>query len=101
MPVLFLKKPDLIELVRAVGIETLGKGQVLEATDITMGGEDFSFYLREQGGVPGCLFWLGVDGDAPIHSPTFDFGAEALRSGILMMANVAIRYLSGANQSCP
>ncbi len=90
----------LVELVRRVGIESLGKEQVLFSTEITMGAEDFSFYLREQGGVPGCLFWLGVDCDAPIHSPTFDFGVEGLRSGILMMANIAIRFLSGDNQSC-
>jgi len=88
----------LLELVRQVGAETLGAEDVLEASMATMGGEDFSQYLEEQGGVPGCMFRLGVETDAPIHTAKFDFGQAALEPGILMMSNVAIRYLSDDNQ---
>jgi amidohydrolase len=84
----------LNDLVRRVGERILGAENVLDAVDVTMGGEDFSFYLSEQGGVPGCLFRLGVETDQSIHTPGFDFGTAALEPGILMMANVALTYLS-------
>jgi amidohydrolase len=85
----------LMELVRQVGVEVLGAGNVQDAKEATMGSEDFGCYLEEQGGVPGCLFRLGVETDEPVHSAQFDFGRRALESGILMMSNLAIRYLSG------
>jgi metal-dependent amidase/aminoacylase/carboxypeptidase family protein len=61
-----------------------------------MGGEDFAFYLPEQGGVPGAMFFLGVESDEGLHTPRFDFGSAALESGILMMANLALGFLSGS-----
>jgi amidohydrolase len=73
----------------------LGADNVLDAGEATMGAEDFGQYLEEQDGVPGCLFRLGVATDEPVHSAKFDFGHEALESGILMMSNLAIQYLSG------
>jgi metal-dependent amidase/aminoacylase/carboxypeptidase family protein len=93
-----LNDSRLMELVRQVGRDLLGFENVLEATETTMGAEDFAFYLEEQGGVPGCLFRLGVDSDVFVHDDTFDFGHAALETGILMLANIAIRYLSGDNQ---
>lgn len=86
--------PGLMELVRSVGIDLLGPENVLDAAEPTMGAEDFSFYLEEQGGVPGCMLRLGVQTDEPVHSAIFDFGHEALEPGILMMTNIAIRYLN-------
>ena len=85
--------PTLMELVRAVGRELLGTDNVLEAHEQTMGGEDFAYYLTEQGGVPGCLFKLGLGCKAQLHTAQFDFGASALPYGILMLANLARRYL--------
>jgi amidohydrolase len=87
--------PRLMELVRQVGIDALGAGKVKDAEEATMGAEDFGCYLEEQGGVPGCLFRLGVETDESVHSARFDFGHQALEPGILMMSNLAIRYLSG------
>lgn len=83
----------LMSLVRTVGIELLGKRNVLEAKDATMGAEDFAFYLEEQGGVPGCMFRLGLVTNTPVHTGSFDFGHEPLEPGILMMTNVALRFL--------
>jgi len=87
--------PRLMELVRQVGVEVLGADKVKDAEENTMGAEDFGCYLEEQGGVPGCLFRLGVETDDPVHSARFDFGHRALEPGILMMSNLAIRCLSG------
>lgn len=86
--------PKLLELVRQVGGELLGQENVLDASEQTMGGEDFSFYLSEQGGVPGCLFRLGLGNCAHLHTAQFDFPDSALPYGILMLANIALRYLS-------
>jgi metal-dependent amidase/aminoacylase/carboxypeptidase family protein len=60
-----------------------------------MGAEDFAFYLPPQGGVSGVIFSLGVESDAYIHNPHFDFGSKALEPGILMMANLALAVLGG------
>jgi len=87
--------PRLMELVRQVGAEALGAGKVRDAEEATMGADDFGYFLEEQGGVPGCLFRLGVETDNPVHSAKFDFGHQSLEAGILMMSNLAIRYLSG------
>jgi len=90
--------PELMELVARVGMDILGEHNVIRRSQITMGAEDFSFYLEEQGGVPGCLFRLGVETNEAIHTAGFDFGSAALEPGMLMMANVAIAYLSGDNR---
>jgi metal-dependent amidase/aminoacylase/carboxypeptidase family protein len=87
-------QPELMELVRKVGVDLLGAQNVLDAAKPTMGAEDFAFYLEEQGGVPGCLLRLGVQTGEPVHSAKFDFGHEALQTGILMMTNIAVRYLN-------
>jgi amidohydrolase len=86
--------PGLMDLVRRTGVDLLGPENVLDATRPTMGAEDFAFYLEEQGGVPGCLLRLGVQTDEPVHSAFFDFGHEALQTGILMMTNIAVQYLN-------
>ena len=84
----------LMGLVRQVGVELLGERNVLDAKDATMGAEDFAFYLEEQGGVPGCMFRLGLATNVPVHTGDFDFGHEPLECGILMMSNVALRFLA-------
>ncbi len=87
--------PRLLGLVRDVGHSVLGPQGVVDAPEATMGADDFGYFLEEQGGVPGCLFRLGVETDRPVHGADFDFGHQALAAGILMMSNLAIRYLSG------
>jgi hippurate hydrolase len=87
--------PRLLGMVREVCRSILGEQSVVEAQEATMGADDFGYFLEEQGGVPGCLFRLGVETDHPVHSAKFDFGHQALEAGILMMSNLAIRYLSG------
>lgn len=85
--------PELLELVAQVGRELLGKRHVVRAKEQRMGGEDFAFYLSDQGGVPGVIFQLGVGTVENLHTARFDFGSAALKPGILMLANVALRAL--------
>jgi amidohydrolase len=88
--------PGLLEMTREVALQTVGAQDLLKPREQLMGAEDFAYYLTEQGGVPGVLFWLGVETDAGMHTSRFDFGSEALEPGILMMANCALRFLQGA-----
>ena len=85
----------MVELVRSVGMELLGRANVLGPSEQSMGGEDFAFYLTDQGGVPGAIFRLGVESDQNLHTARFDFGSQGLEPGILMMANIALRFLAG------
>ncbi len=87
--------PDMVQLVRDVGAELQGEGSVGTPAEQSMGGEDFAFYLTAQGGVPGCMFRLGVETDENLHTSRFDFGSKALDTGILMMTNSALRFLHG------
>ncbi len=85
----------LLEMVREVAVATVGRKLVRQPDEQIMGGEDFAYYLSEQGGVPGVLFWVGVGSEGGMHTSTFDFGSEALEPAILMMTNTALRYLAG------
>ncbi len=85
--------PVALGLVREVGEELLGRKNVLDTPLQRMGGEDFAFYLHEQGGAPGAIFGLGVESDERLHTSRFDFGSEALEPGILMLVNLALRAL--------
>ena len=86
--------PGLSDLVRRVGRALLGSQNVFEATDITMGADDFSFYLSEQGGVPGCMIRLGVESEQSLHSDSFDFGHQALEPGMLVLINACLACLA-------
>ncbi|MHC4597633.1 MAG: M20 metallopeptidase family protein [Planctomycetota bacterium] len=83
----------LIELVRGVATGLFGEAKVRDQPDQTMGGEDFAYYLEDQGGVPGVIFRLGVGCTENQHTSRFDFGSEALLPGLRIMAHVALRFL--------
>lgn len=83
----------MLEFVRQVAEETVGPRNVLPPGEQLMGGEDFGFYLPGQGGVPGVIFFLGVETREALHTPRFDFGAAALEPGIRMLAGLALRFL--------
>ena len=59
-------------------------------------GEDFSFFQRE---VPGCFYRLGTGNEAKgitsgIHTPQFDIDEDALKTGMGLMAYLAINELA-------
>ena len=89
--------PKLVQLVRGVGEELMGKRKVLEMKEQAMGGEDFAFYTADQGGVPGVMFRMGTGRKEKGHTCRYDFGEEGLEPGILLMANVALRALALAD----
>ena len=72
----------------------LGDNAVIDSGYINMGGEDFSFYLRN---IPGCFVRIGAQKEGlenvPAHSAHFDIDEEALAVGAAYMAEVARRTI--------
>jgi amidohydrolase len=75
----------------------LGADRVVEA-EISMGGEDFSFYLEQ---VPGAMIRLGtgipgMNGKMDIHQSGFDVDERAIGYGIRVMVHTALAALATA-----
>ncbi len=87
----FLKNDvDLTTSVINSANEYMGKEQV-EELDIWMAAEDFAYYSQQ---VPACFYRLGTRNEAkgitsPVHTNTFDIDADAIETGIGLMAYLA------------
>ena len=72
----------------------LGPDRVIEA-EISMGGEDFAFYLEH---VPGAMIRLGtgIAGGEPmdIHQASFDVDEQAIGHGVRVMVHTALAALA-------
>ncbi len=73
----------------------LGADRVVEA-EISMGGEDFSFYLEQ---VPGAMIRLGTgtpgsDVKHDLHQSNFDVDERAIGYGVRVMVHTALAALS-------
>lgn len=82
-------------ILEAAAREALGPDRVSEA-EVSMGGEDFAFYLQH---VPGTMFRLGVGRpDASeavdIHQPGFDVDESAIGYGVRVMVHTALAALA-------
>lgn len=79
--------------------EVVGAGNVVEIPLPSMGGEDFSGYLKH---APGCLMRLGVAApDRPrhfLHSPLFDIDERAIVTGAKVLAHSVV-LLSNPSRS--
>jgi amidohydrolase len=80
------------EVVRRCAIQVVGEERVVEA-DLTMGGEDMSFFLKQ---APGCYYCIGVGrpGATPLHNPSFDFNEDVMLLGVETHCRVALDLLS-------
>jgi amidohydrolase len=76
------------DVVRRCAISVVGEERVVEP-ELTMGGEDMSFFLKR---VPGCFYCIGVgrEGAAPLHNPRFDFTEELMLLGVETHCRVAL-----------
>lgn len=64
--------------------------------DLWMAAEDFAFYTHE---VPGCFYRLGTRNEAEgitsgVHTPTFNIDEKALKTGMGLMAYLAVNELN-------
>ncbi|MEQ8906359.1 M20 family metallopeptidase [Ekhidna sp.] len=73
----------------------MGDDNVVEL-DLWMAAEDFAFYTHE---VPGCFYRLGTRNEekritSGVHTPTFNIDENALKTGMGLMAYLAINELN-------
>ena len=85
----FIGDEILTDLVRKSAEKVVGKENVFNK-EVTMGGEDFSYYANEK---PACMFYLGVNNVekgiiSPVHTGTFDIDENALDIGVMVFKQV-------------
>jgi amidohydrolase len=90
-----INDPAATNLIAGAATAALGPDRVVEA-EISMGGEDFAFYVDE---VPGAMIRLGVapvGGDAvlDIHQSSFDVDERAIDYGTRVFVHTALSALS-------
>ena len=84
-------------LLKAAGEAIMGPASIVDAKP-TLGGEDFAYFLQR---VPGSIARIGVRNEEkgiihPWHHPQFDIDEDALPLGAAVLAETALRYLSGS-----
>jgi amidohydrolase len=87
--------PVATSVVAAAATEALGAANVVPA-ELSMGAEDFSFYLQH---VPGAMFRLGTrtpgaDEVVDIHQPRFDVDERCIAAGVRVLVQSAITALT-------
>lgn len=85
-------------VVAGAAAAALGSDRVVEA-DVSMGGEDFAFYVDQ---VPGAMIRLGVGvpgatEKVDIHQSTFDVDERAISHGVRVFVHTALAALSAGS----
>jgi len=87
--------PGMIAMIRRVADKMLPKDAIVDIDKVSMGGEDFSWYLTQ---APGALIRLGVrrpgEPMTHLHTSNFDVDESALTLGISLMSAVVLHYLT-------
>jgi len=82
---------EYVEMSKAVTVECFGSEMWHELEKSSMGGEDFSYYLRE---CPGAFCNIGMGENHPaLHNPKFDFEDKALRNGIMFLVMMTLKTM--------
>ena len=78
-----------------MGVSTIGYDKIVDIANISMGGEDFSWYLDK---APGALIRLGArkPGDQVryLHTHSFDIDERALPVGMAIISQSVLKFLS-------
>ncbi|MCM3733577.1 M20 family metallopeptidase [Fictibacillus nanhaiensis] len=87
---------SMVALIDHVVSETLGHDHLVYLENPSLGSEDFSFYAEQ---VPGVLFRLGTHNEKPesklsLHNAGVIFDENALTTGVSVMCEAAVRFLS-------
>lgn len=86
----------LVNLAREVGTFLLAENKIIDIKNVSMGGEDFAWYLEK---TPGALIRLGVRKPAGevlhLHTHAFDVDERALSIGVSLMSMFVLKYLLG------
>jgi amidohydrolase len=86
-----INNDSMAELVRRCAQKVVGEDNVVEP-ELTMGGEDMSFFLEQS---KGCFYALGVGRQEflPVHNPRFDFNEDVLALGLETHCRAALDLL--------
>ena len=89
-----------VELSRRVALRLLGDKKVTRPQNASMGGQDFSEYLKE---ARGCFIHIGTGNpslktNVSWHHPEFDLDERALPVGAKLLAGIAQEFLLKASQ---
>jgi amidohydrolase len=90
-----INEPGTAAKVQAVARRMFPRAQIETGNHITMGSEDFAFFLEK---VPGCFFFVGSANpakgfDAAHHHPRFDIDEECLPRAAALMAGAVTELL--------
>jgi amidohydrolase len=79
---------DMADLVKTCAAAVVGPDNIVTPRR-TMGGEDFSFFLRE---AQGAYFALGAghEGGASVHNPAFDINENILLTGVETFCRITL-----------
>ncbi len=86
---------QIAKLLKNSAIRILGEDGCVWGGKPTMAGEDFSYFSQK---VPSALFKLGCRNEekgitAPIHNSKFDIDESAMKYGVAIFADFALRFL--------
>jgi amidohydrolase len=86
-----INNDSMAEVVRRCAQKAVGENNVVEP-ELTMGGEDMSFFLEQS---KGCFYALGVGRQefTPVHNPRFDFNEDVLVLGVETHCRTALDLL--------
>lgn len=92
-----INAPQVAAAVKRAAQTLLPADHLDESGRVTMGAEDFAFYLQE---IPGAFFFIGSNNPEKNlayahHHPKFDFDEAALPRGAALMAAAAVELLKG------
>lgn len=87
--------PEMTELAGEALREAFGEENIVDP-GISMGGEDFSYFLEK---VPGSFIMLGITNeekgiDKNNHHPKFDIDENALPLGVEALVRIALKFLN-------
>ncbi len=95
-----INHPEATAIAKKAAEAVVGKDLVIPYPIPSLGGEDFSFYLKH---VPGCFVRFGAalktSDNAPAHSSRFDFNEDVLVTGASFFATCALEALYHLRQN--
>ena len=86
----------MVDFVKEVAIEALGKDKVFVNNVPSLGVEDFSYYANV---VPSCFYNLGIRNDElginyPLHNNKFDVDENSIYYGVVIQTLSLIKWLN-------
>lgn len=89
---------DVVDRVKGAAINLLGKENVLEQINPSMGVESFAYFAEER---PSAFYYLGTGNSAknttkPAHSSLFDIDEDAICIGVSLQCSICYEYLTSS-----